>query len=211
MDINKYIIEGVNLVAVSKKHSVDKIKEAVNSGVKIIAENRIQEAEEKYAELKDFFKEKNVEFHFIGNLQRNKAKKAVMMFDLIQCIDSYSIAAEIDKRAKTIDKVQRVLVQVNIGKEKKKKGLKPKDVLDIVSKLSTLENIKLEGLMCITPNIEPEDRRIYFKRMKQLYDKSNNICQMKYLSMGMTIDYKIAIEEGSNMIRLGTAIFGERT
>ncbi len=197
----------VKLVAATKKQSIDDIKKVVKAGIKIIGESRIGEAKEKYTKLKDFFEENNVEFHFIGHLQRNKVKSAVPMFDMIQSLDSIRLAIKINKEAKKIDKTQSVLVQVNIGREKQKYGIEPEKTLDFIRKVKKLENIGLKGLMCLAPYFNNEEKaRPLFKEMKKLFDQTN----LEVLSMGMTNDYRIAIEEGSNMIRTGRGIFGER-
>jgi PLP dependent protein len=194
-------------VAVSKGHSVEKIEKALNAGITMIGENKIQEAEEKYRKLKDLFNDMRVEFHLIGHLQKNKVKKAVMMFDMIQSVDSLKIAQEIDKRAKEIGKVQLILIQINIGAEKQKHGVMPEEIFGLLEEISKLENISVKGLMCITPYFEDAEKtRPYFRMMKSIFDKTG----LEILSMGMSHDYKIAVEEGSNMIRIGTKIFGER-
>ncbi len=197
----------VKIVAVTKIRSIDEIKKAIAEEIKIIGENRIQEAEKKYNELRSYLKEKNVEFHFIGHLQKNKVKKAVMMFDLIQSVDSIELAKELDKRAKELDKVQDILIQVNIGNEPQKSGIKKYGLNTLVDEVIKLKNIKLKGLMCIVPDFEDKEKtRPYFKDMKKRFDET----KLEILSMGMSDDYKIAVEEGSNMVRLGRAIFGER-
>ncbi len=196
--------EKIKLVAVTKTRTKEEIKEAIQSGIRIIAENRIQEAEKKYNDLKEYFKEKKVSFHFVGHLQSNKVKKAIMMFDIIQSIDSLKLAKEIDKRAKEINKVQEIFIEINIGEEKQKQGVISEDLPKLIKEIKKLKNINLTGIMCLPPHSEnPEASRKYFKEMKYLLDKTN----LKYLSMGMTNDYKIAIEEGSNMIRIGRGIF----
>ncbi|MBN2367644.1 YggS family pyridoxal phosphate-dependent enzyme [Candidatus Woesearchaeota archaeon] len=195
------------LTAVTKIRSIAEIKEAIEAGAKIIGESRVQEAEEKYNELKDCLKENKVEFHFIGHLQSNKVKKAVEMLDMIQSVDSIDLAEEIDKRAKEARKVQKILVQVNIGKEPQKFGVVPEKTSETIEKLKSLKNINIKGLMCIAPYFEdPEKTRPYFREMKRIQDQLG----LEILSMGMTNDYKIAIQEGSNMVRIGTGIFGER-
>ncbi len=200
-------IKEVKLVAVTKTRTIEEIKEAIDFGVKIIGENKIQEAERKYNFLRDYFQEKKVEFHFIGHLQTNKAKKAVEMFDLIQSIDSLKLAQGIDKRAKEINKVQNILIEVKIGKEEQKAGVLPENVFDFIESIKKLNNLKLLGLMCIPPFSEiSEDSRPHFREMKGIFDK----LKLEVLSMGMTDDYRIAIEEGTNMIRIGRGIFGER-
>lgn len=197
----------VKIVAVTKTRSIDEIKKAIAEGIKIIGENRIQEAEKKYNELRNYLKEKNVEFHFIGHLQKNKAKKAVMMFDLIQSIDSIELAKEIDRRANEINKLQEILIQVNVGDEPQKSGIKKDKLNWLVNEILKLKNMRLKGLMCIAPDFEDKEKtRPYFRDMKKMFDETN----LEILSMGMSDDYKIAVEEGSTMVRLGRAIFGER-
>jgi hypothetical protein len=200
------LIDNANLVAVTKTRTIEEIREAINSGIKIIAENRIKEAEDKYNLLKDFLKKHNTEFHFIGHLQTNKAKKAVNMFNLIQSLDSLRLAEEIDKRAKSINKIQNVLVQVNIGKEEQKYGVMPEKTADFVNRVKQMKNIMVKGLMCMPPLLkDAENTRPYFRKMKAIFQKQN----LEILSMGMSNDYRIAVEEGSNMIRIGRAIFGK--
>ncbi|MBT4351069.1 YggS family pyridoxal phosphate-dependent enzyme [archaeon] len=197
----------VKLVAVSKRKSIDEIKKAIELGVKIIAENRIQESIEKYDMLINYFKEKNVKYQFIGHLQTNKVKNAVKIFDLIQTIDSIKLVEEINKRAKQIDKVQDILIQVNIAKQEQKYGLFSDEVEKFIEQIKHFENINIKGFMCMAPFFkEAEDTRVYFKMMKEIFDKYD----YEILSMGMTNDYEVAIEEGSNMVRIGIAIFGER-
>ena len=191
----------VKLVAVTKTRTVEEIKKAIDAGVNCIGENKVQEAQEKFPSLP------KVEKHMIGHLQRNKVKTAVELFDMIQSVDSLKIAKEISKRCEAINKVMPILIEVNIGNEESKYGIKPEDIKEFIKEISQFKNIDIQGLMCIAPLIEAEKTRPYFKKMKELFDSLGNL---KWLSMGMTNDYKIAIEEGSNMVRIGTAIFGER-
>lgn len=197
-------IGSVQLVAVSKKKSIEEIKQAIDAGVLIIGENRIQEAEEKYNQLKSYFEKYEVKYHFIGHLQTNKTKLAIQMFDLIQTVDSIKLAREIDKRAKEINKIQDVLIQVNIGREPQKFGIDPEDTLEFIEQLKQFQNINVKGLMCIHPY--GQDPTPYFKEMKKIFDKTH----LEILSMGMSSDYITAIEEGSTMVRVGTKIFGAR-
>jgi len=194
----------ISIVAVSKKKPIEDMIEAINAGVKIIGENKVQEAEEKYFQLKELLKEKKVEFHFIGHLQTNKVKKAVEIFNLIQTIDSIKLSNEISKRAKEINKVQKVLIQINIGEEHQKYGIKKELIFDFLEKVQKFENIKIDGLMCILPF--GKDPVPYFKEMKKIFDKTH----LNVLSMGMSSDYLTAIKYGSNMVRIGTNIFGKR-
>ncbi|MFH2019785.1 MAG: YggS family pyridoxal phosphate-dependent enzyme [archaeon] len=214
------------LVAVTKNRSIAEIKEAIAAGITVIGENKIQEAELKYNELKEILDAKKIEFHFIGHLQTNKAKKAVEMFDVIQSVDSFILAKEIDKRAAQANKIQKILLQINIGKEEQKSGVLPEETLNSVKDILQLTNISMIGLMCILPySKKTEDSRSYFKKMKSLFDNCKSSIewvfqgvhpmipkkhQFDVLSMGMTNDYKVAIEEGSTMIRIGRGIFGER-
>ncbi|MBN1503396.1 YggS family pyridoxal phosphate-dependent enzyme [Candidatus Woesearchaeota archaeon] len=196
------------LVAVTKNRTIEEIREAVNDGVKIIAENRVQEAEQKHRQLREFLKGNNVEFHFIGHLQTNKVKKAVEIFDMIQSLDSLKLAKKIEKRARSINKVQRVLVQINIGEEQQKYGVSVERLSDFLKIVSKFTNLKVQGLMCITPYFEDNEKtRPYFKKMKELFNKSKEDYKLSFLSMGMTKDYRVAIQEGSNMVRVGGGIF----
>jgi pyridoxal phosphate enzyme (YggS family) len=202
--------EEIRLVAVTKTVEVERIKEAIRCGVEIIGENRIQEAESKFTQIGE-----NVEKHLVGHLQTNKAKRAVELFDLIQSVDSLHIAQEISTRASQIGKVMDVLVEVNTSGEKTKFGVEPEETLSLIEAISKLEKIRVKGLMTIGLfSDNPEDTRPCFMKLKTLFEeiKSANIpnVEMYYLSMGMTSDFEVAIEEGSNMVRIGTGIFGPR-
>ena len=200
----------IEIVAVSKTVEEERIREALKCGIKIIGENKVQEAEEKFRQIPEKF-----EKHLVGHLQTNKVKKAIGLFDMIQSLDSLKLANEISKRALESEKIMKVLVEVNTSGEETKFGLKPDEVLDFVKSTSELEGIKVKGLMTVGLFTSDLDKaRPCFKRLKEIFEmiKSDNISgiDMQYLSMGMTADYKVAIEEGSNMLRIGTAIFGER-
>ncbi|MFH1439044.1 MAG: YggS family pyridoxal phosphate-dependent enzyme [Candidatus Woesearchaeota archaeon] len=228
--INKDLIKefssrkDIALVAATKYIDANIIRELVKQGVKDIGENRIKDFEKEYAELKDYLKQNKCRLHFIGHLQSNKAKKAVEMFDVIQSIDSEKIAAKVNDIAKEKWKMQDVMIQVNIGKEEQKYGVMPENVIEFYEKVKDFSNINVIGLMCIAPDVcaEPnnnnnnnnnlspaEQTRPYFRKMKYIFDKINDSTQrkLKYLSMGMSNDYRIAIEEGSNMIRLGRVLY----
>jgi pyridoxal phosphate enzyme (YggS family) len=201
--------EEIKLVAVSKTQPVEKMIEAKMCGLKAFGENKVQELMNKYPLIED------VEWHFIGHLQRNKVKYIIDKVSLIHSLDSISLAEEIDKRAKKIGRVMPVLIQVNIGKEESKSGVFEEDFENFVEKLSVFENIEIQGLMTIPPRCDlKEQNRAYFRKMKNLFDELKKYSfknfNIKYLSMGMTDDYEIAIEEGANIIRIGTGIFGER-
>lgn len=163
-----------------------------------------------------------VEWHLIGSLQKNKAKYAVKLFDLIHTINSIPLAEEVNKEAEKAGKTQRVLVQVKLVEEETKHGVPEKDLVPLLERINTLSHLRLEGLMTIPPFFEdPEDIRPYFKRLREIRDNINKLrdlpdgsqvisCELQELSMGMSHDFEIAIEEGATMVRIGTAIFGER-
>ncbi len=202
--------EGVKLVAAAKTRSPQEILEAVEAGIKIVGENYVQEAEEAYRVIGN-----KVEWHFIGHLQRNKVKKAVEIFDMIETVDSIDIAQEIDKRCQRIGKVMPVLVEINSAWEAQKAGVKPEDVLELITEIANLKNIKVMGLMTMgTATGKPEELRVNFRDTKRIFEelrkKSLPNVEMKYLSMGMTDSYKIALEEGANIVRIGSKIFGAR-
>ena len=202
--------EEITLVAVSKTVEPERIREAIRCGIRIIGENRVQEAEEKFKQIPEEF-----EKHLVGHLQTNKAKKAVELFDMIQSVDSLKLADEVSKRARQKGKTMDVLVEVKTSGEPTKFGLEPGEVHDLVTRLSDLEGISVKGLMTVGLFSSDMDQvRPCFKKLKHLFDKLKDAnipgIEMKYLSMGMTQDYEAAIEEGANMIRIGTAIFGRR-
>ncbi|SEF68681.1 hypothetical protein SAMN05660865_00768 [Caloramator fervidus] len=197
------------LVAVSKTHPVEKIIEARDCGLCIFGENKAQELLQKYDKVKD------VKWHFIGHLQRNKVKYIIDKVDLIHSLDSIPLAEEIDKRAKKVGRKMPVLIEVNIGKEESKSGIYEEDVLEFAKQLTEFENIILQGVMTIPPICEDANKtRDYFKRMKEIFENLKLLnydnFDIKFLSMGMTNDFEIAIEEGANVVRIGTGIFGSR-
>ena len=199
--------ESVKLVAVTKTVDVSKIKEAIRAGIKIIGENRVQEAREKF---KDIGKE--VEWHLIGHLQTNKVKYIFDIFSLIHSVDSLSLAEEIQKRAENKGLETDILIEVNLSGEKTKFGILPEKAINFVKDISRFKNINIMGLMTIPPFSEsPEDSRKYFKMLRMLRDDiQREGIEMKELSMGMSNDFEVAVEEGATMVRIGTAIFGER-
>ena len=203
--------EGVELVVAAKTRRPEEIIEAIEAGVEIIGENYLQEAEQAYRVIG-----KEAKWHFIGYLQKNKVGKAVRLFDMIETVDSLEIAGEIDKRCAQIGKVMPVLIEINSGRESQKTGVFPEEVEKMVKEISTCQNLKVAGLMTMGPMWgDPEDSRPYFRETKRLFDriKSLNLpgVEMRYLSMGMTNSYRVAIEEGANIVRIGTKIFGERS
>ena len=203
--------ETIRLVAVSKTIPTDMVKEAIEAGVKILGENYIQEARKKFGALSSH----PVSWHFIGHLQTNKAKYAVRLFDLIHSVDSLKLAHELNKQAKKINKIQEILIQVNISMESTKAGVYEQDALSLIKDISHLENLSVKGLMTMPPFFnEPEKVRPYFSALRKLRDqiKKESIpnIAMDELSMGMTGDFEAAIDEGASLVRIGTAIFGER-
>ena len=202
--------EGVELEAACKMRTPDEILEAIDAGIKIIGENYIQEAEKAYEVIGN-----KARWHFIGHLQKNKVKKAVKIFDLIETVDSLELAEEINKASLKENKITSVLVEVNSGREKQKFGVFPEDTERLVKKLLELDNIKVKGLMTMGPlSGDPEAARPFFIETKKIFEKIKMLAlkrvEMRYLSMGMSNSYKVAIEEGANIVRIGTKIFGER-
>lgn len=208
--------EEIKLIAVTKKVEIDTIKEAIDSGLRIFGENRVQEAQKKIQDLKFMIQNTNIEWHLIGHLQKNKVKYAVQLFDLIHSVDSIELAEEINKRAEKIGKIQRILIQVKLSEEETKHGVLEEDLIPLIERINKLKNLKLEGLMTMPPYFEdPEKVRPYFKRLREIRDNINSSLVTHYplleLSMGMSNDFEVAIEEGATMVRIGTAIFGERS
>lgn len=204
------IPENVRLVAAAKTRNAQEVLEAIDAGIKMVGENYVQEAAGVYEQVG-----RKAEWHFIGHLQKNKVKKAVEIFDMIQTLDSPGLAGEIDKRCSQSGKVMSVLIEVNSGREEQKFGVKPENVLSLVTDISKLSSIRVMGLMTMGPLFgDPEDARPYFVETRKVFKKIGLIdipgVEMKYLSMGMSNSYRVAIEEGANMIRIGTLIFGER-
>ena len=200
----------IKLIGVTKTIDVERIRSLLNSGVKCLGENKPQELAEKYQILGD-----GPEWHLIGHLQTNKVKLIIDKAAMIHSVDSLRLAEEINKRAGEAGMVKDILVEVNIGAEPSKYGILPDDTLEFVGKLYKLTNLRIRGLMCIAPNVdEPEKNRIYFAKMRQIFidikSKTVHNTDILDLSMGMTNDYEIAVEEGATMVRIGTGIFGSR-
>lgn len=200
----------VELVAVTKVVEVDRIYEAIDAGIQIIGENRVQEAWQKYQSVGD-----KVQWHLIGHLQTNKVKRALQFARFIHSVDSLHLAEEIQKQAQKMDKTVDILVQVNTSGEQTKFGFAPEESLDAVKYIALLPQVKIKGLMTIGAFLpDPEDVRPCFRQLRRLRDEIRK-CQidrveMDILSMGMTGDFEVAIEEGSTMIRVGRSIFGKR-
>jgi len=212
--------EEISIVTVSKGRSPQEIKEVILAGITDIGENRVQEAVAKYNELRpNTYDLRPIKWHMVGRLQANKVKEAVKIFDLIQSVDSLHLAAEIDKQAAKINKIQDILIEIKTSTEATKLGLKPDEAIEVIKEIVRLKNINIKGLMTIAPLVDnPGKARPYFRMLRELQDKINQLSlpgrqagaesfQLKVLSMGMSDDFEAAIEEGSNMVRLGRAIF----
>jgi len=203
--------QSIKLLAVSKKISEKKIKMAIEAGVTMLGENYVQEAKSKIEALSSY----TVEWHFIGHLQTNKAGQAVTLFELIHTVDSLKLALALDKHANKMKKRQQILIQVNISGEQTKSGINPKETLNLIMQVAHLENISVKGLMTMPPfSDDPEHSRPYFKTLSDLSHRIKQEAlhhvEMRELSMGMTGDYSVAIEEGATLVRIGTALFGKR-
>jgi len=232
-------LKEILLVAVTKTVSVENIFAGIDAGIKVIGENRVQEALEKYSvignearpapfdkessdnqniqksNITDLDKKCGVQWHLVGHLQTNKVKKALEIFTMIQSIDSLHLAQEIERRAIAIQKHIHILIEVNTSQEETKFGVKPSQLIDLVKDILNLSHLKLSGLMTIGPGLAIEDKEKSRPCFRMLYDLKQKVetefgIKLPYLSMGMSSDFEVGIEEGSNMIRVGTAIFGAR-
>lgn len=212
----------VNLIAVTKTVNIETIHAAIDIGIRIFGENRVQEARGKVESLKykvstpsptlDKWGIGEVKWHLIGTLQKNKAKYAVQLFDLIHTVDSIELAEELDKQSNKISKIQRILVQVKLSQEETKNGVSEDDLIPLLEKISSLNTLKLEGLMTIPPFFDDQEKvRPYFRKLREIRDEAQKKgFMLPELSMGMSNDFEVAIEEGATMVRIGTALFGER-
>ncbi len=203
----------VTLVAITKTIPYKIMIETNKLGINDLGENKVQELCKKHPEVEK--ENSKVKWHFVGHLQTNKVKNIIDKVDLIHSVDSYKLALEIDKRAKQINKIMDILVQVNLAKEESKFGISIEECDDLINLISKLQNIKVTGLMTIAPySNNPEDSRKYFRKLKKLSidieAKNYDNVYMNNLSMGMSGDFVVAIEEGANIIRIGTALFGKR-
>ena len=209
--IKSLLPEGVTLVAASKSRTPEEIIEAHRAGVDIFGENYVQELITKYDKIG-----KRVEWHFIGHLQRNKVKKIVGVVDMIQTLDNLKLAEELEKRFSREDRIIEVLIEVNIAREPQKAGVLPEEVIPFIKEVSErFSYIKIKGLMTMGPFVDdPEKLRPLFRETKKLFDRIRDMgiknADMEILSMGMSDSFLIAVEEGANMVRIGTAIFGKR-
>jgi len=204
------IPEGVEVVAAAKTRTAEEIFEVVEAGIEIIGENYVQEARRAYDKVGD-----KARWHFIGHLQTNKVKKAIDIFDMIETVDSPRLAREIDKRCGAAGKAMPVLIEINSGREPQKSGVLPQDAIDLIREIMNLDSIKIQGLMTMGPFAgDPEEARPYFVETRKVFEELKDLSlprvEMKYLSMGMSNSYPVAIEEGANLVRIGTKIFGPR-
>jgi len=203
-------IDSVQLIAVTKTLEPDTMLKAIEYGARVVGENKVQEILRKFDAIPS-----DVQWHLIGHLQTNKVRQILDYVVLIHSVDSVSLATEIQKRAEKSSRIVDILIEVNVAQEESKHGLKLGDVEPLLREIESMKNIRVCGLMTVAPfTDDPEDVRIYFKELKQLFDhlkgvKLENV-KMEILSMGMTNDYEVAIEEGATLIRVGTGIFGER-
>ena len=202
--------EGITLIAVSKTKPIPLLEEAYHAGIRDFGENKVQELCEKYEGM-----EKDIKWHMIGHLQTNKVKYLIGKTTLIHSVDSYKLACEIEKQAAKQDCIMDILIEVNIAEEETKFGLSEEDVIELVRNVAKLPHVRIKGLMTVAPYVvDSEENRQFFRKIKQLsvdIDNQNiDNVSMNILSMGMTGDYMVAIEEGATMVRVGTGIFGER-
>jgi len=207
--------ECISIVAVTKNVEIDSIREAVRAGVSILGENRVQEAKAKAAAVGTEVGGEKVSWHLVGHLQRNKARPALEIFSLIHSLDSWRLACELERVAERLDVVQECLLQINVSRESTKYGVDPDDAVDLGRQIAGLERIKLAGIMAIAPVVETADEaRPYFRMAKEICDRiacEGIFCGGRvHLSMGMTWDFEVAVEEGATMVRIGTGIFGPR-
>lgn len=203
----------IKLIAITKTVDIEQVKEAWDAGLRMFGENRVQEAQKKIAESRKWNAGSKMQWHLVGSLQKNKAKYAVQLFDLIHSLDSSALAEELNKQAGKIGKIQEVLVEIKLSPEKTKHGIPPKELIEILKTVQhNMENLRIRGLMTIPPFFEdPEKIRPYFRELRELRDKAQaEGFILPELSMGMSHDFEIAIEEGATMVRIGTALFGER-
>ncbi|MCR4405058.1 MAG: YggS family pyridoxal phosphate-dependent enzyme [Candidatus Acetothermia bacterium] len=198
----------VTLVVAGKGRTPRELLEAVEAGAKIIGENYVQEAEEAFAAIG-----RRVKWHMIGPLQRNKAKRAVELFDLIETVDSVALAAELEKRCARLGRKMPILIEINSGREPQKAGVLPEEAEALIRQVARFEHLRVQGLMTMGLRFgDPEGARPYFRETRRLFEELRALSlpnvEMKFLSMGMSNTYKVAVEEGANIVRIGTMIFG---
>ncbi len=202
--------DGVRLVGAAKTRTPEEILEAVEAGLTIIGENYVQEAEKAFQVIGE-----KVKWHMIGHLQSNKAKKAVALFDMIETVDSFKLASALDKACGQSGKTMQILIEINSGEEPQKDGVMPTDTVQLITDISRLDRVRIMGMMTMGPyGGDPEEARPYFQKTKELFEELTALnlpnVEMKYLSMGMSDSYRVAIEEGANLVRIGTRLFGQR-
>jgi len=201
---------GVQLVGAAKTRSPEEIIEAIEAGLEMVGENYVQEAERAFNVIGH-----RAKWHMIGQLQSNKAKKAVRIFDMVETVSSMKLALELDKACEKLPRIMPVLIEINSGEESQKSGVMPADAAALVKQISSLKNLRIMGLMTMGPFTgDPEDSRPYFRKTREVFDEVREMdlpgVEMKYLSMGMSNSYRVAIQEGANLVRIGTNLFGER-
>jgi hypothetical protein len=209
-EIMETLPQEVMLVAAVKDRTLFEVQAAIEAGVKYFGHNYIQEAMMMVEMLED-----PVHWHMIGHVQRNKAKKAVLLFDMIETLDSWELAQDLDKYAGRAGKTIPVLIEVNSGREASKTGVLPGDLKELVRRVGGLEHLQVEGLMTMGPRFgDPEDSRPYFQETRKAFERLKSVelpnVRMRYLSMGMSNSYQVAVEEGANVVRIGTRLFGPR-
>lgn len=206
----------VTLVAVSKTVDPALIRQAIEAGIRVLGENRVQEAAAKIPELERITIEHGVAWHLIGHLQSNKTRRAIELFSTIQSVDSLKLATRLDSAAGEAGKRLPVFLEINLGGEDSKAGIAPEEVLPLCEQVGKLPHLELKGLMAVPPFLDdPEQVRPFFRRLRQLRDDAQRAGivgeQFKELSMGMSNDFEVAIEEGATLVRIGTALFGSRS
>jgi len=209
--ILKEVPAGISVVAAAKKRTVPEVQEAIDAGISCIGENYLQESVEPIGSIGN-----KVSWHFIGRLQKNKARHVVPLFDMIETVDSAALAETIDVQAEKHDKIMPILIEINCARESQKSGVLPEDTEGLIQRIRTLDHIRVKGLMTMGPFFEdPEGLRPFFNETRGLFEDIRSLqmdnVDMEYLSMGMSESYLIAIEEGATLVRIGTKIFGPRT
>jgi PLP dependent protein len=202
---------GVQLVGAAKTRTPKEIIKAIDGGLRIVGENYVREAERAFEVIGN-----RVRWHMIGHLQTNKAKKAAIVFDMVETVGSSKLARELDKVCGKMNKIMPILIEINSGEEEQKAGIMPEEATTLITEISGLQHVRVMGLMTMGPFAgDPEDSRTYFRRTRRIFDQIKAMdlpgVEMRYLSMGMSNSYKVAIEEGANIVRIGTRIFGERS
>jgi len=210
-EILRQLPQGVTLVAAAKTRTNEEVRAAIEAGIQVVGHNYVQEAELMKAALSGVAR-----WHLIGHLQKNKAKKAAEIFDMIETVDSFLLAAKLDRECADMGKVMPILIEINSGREAAKSGVLPEEAENLAVLITSLSHVRLMGFMTLGPfSDNPEDSRPYFKTTKEVFDALSRAghanIDMRFLSMGMSSSWRVAIEEGANIIRIGTSIFGARS